>query len=92
MRIYIGNLSYDTTEQSLRQAFENYGEVSEVKMIMDRDSGRPKGFAFIEMAAQNEATAAIDGLNEQELDGRTIKVNEARERENRDGGRGRRNY
>ncbi len=92
MNIYIGNLSYDATEEKLRQAFESYGEVTSVNMIMDRDTGRPRGFAFIEMANQGEATAAIAGLNDQELDGRTLKVNEARQREDRGGGRNRSRY
>ena len=92
MKIYIGNLSFDATEEKLRQAFETYGEVSEVNMITDRDTGRPRGFAFVEMSDQSEATAAIAGLNDQELDGRTLKVNEARQREDRGGGGGRGGY
>ena len=92
MKIYIGNLSFDSTEEKLRQAFETYGEVSEVNMITDRDTGRPRGFAFVEMSDQSEATAAIAGLNDQELDGRTLKVNEARQREDRGGGGGRGGY
>ncbi|MBU1319373.1 MAG: RNA-binding protein [candidate division Zixibacteria bacterium] len=93
MNIYIGNLSFDATEEKLRQAFESYGEVTNVNMITDRDTGRPRGFAFVEMSGQSEATAAIDGLNGQDLDGRTLKVNEARQREDRGGGdRGQRRY
>ncbi len=92
MKIYIGNLSFDATEEKLRQAFESYGEVTEVNMITDRDTGRPRGFAFVEMSDQSEATAAIAGLNDQELDGRTLKVNEARQREDRGGGGGRGGY
>ena len=80
MNIYIGNMSYDTTEENLRQAFEGYGEVTTVNIIMDRDSGRPKGFAFVEMAKQEEATAAISGLNGQEMNGRALNVNEAKPR------------
>jgi len=91
MNIYIGNLSFDATEETLRQTFESYGEVTNVKMILDRDTGRPRGFAFVEMSDQSEATAAIDGLNGHDLDGRTLKVNEARER-NADGGGGRGRY
>jgi len=91
MKIYIGNLSFDATEETLRQKFESYGEVTNVNMITDRDTGRPRGFAFVEMSGQSEATAAIDGLNGQDLDGRTLKVNEARER-NADGGGGRGRY
>jgi len=91
MNIYVGNLSYDATEEKLRQTFENYGEVTEVKLITDRDSGRPRGFAFVEMSNQSEAASAIEGLNGQELDGRTLSVNEARKREG-GGGRGRPRY
>jgi RNA recognition motif-containing protein len=76
-----------------KQLRESYGEVAEVNMITDRDTGRPRGFAFVEMSDQSEATAAIAGLNDQELDGRTLKVNEARQREDRGGGgRGQRRY
>ncbi|MFZ1683801.1 MAG: RNA-binding protein [Candidatus Zixiibacteriota bacterium] len=89
MNIYVGNMSFQTTEDNLRQAFEGFGQVSTVKIIMDRDSGQPKGFAFVEMPAQNEATAAIAGLNGRELNGRTLNVNQAKPREeggNRTGG------
>lgn len=89
MNIYVGNLSYDSTEDVLRQAFEGYGEVSGVNIITDRDSGRPRGFAFVEMANQDEGTAAIAGLNGQELNGRTLNVNEARPRGEGGGGGGR---
>jgi RNA recognition motif-containing protein len=91
MNIYIGNMSYETTEEQLRQAFEGFGEVSTVNIINDRDSGRPKGFAFVEMSSKDEATAAISGLNGQELNGRELNVNEAKPREqsgNRSGGNG----
>jgi RNA recognition motif-containing protein len=80
MNIYIGNLSFDTTEDQLRQAFEGYGEVSSVKIITDRDSGKPRGFGFIEMTSDNEATAAISGLNGHEMNGRELNVNEAKPR------------
>jgi cold-inducible RNA-binding protein len=80
MNIYIGNLSFDTTEDQLRQAFEGYGEVSSVKIITDRDSGKPRGFGFIEMTSDNEATAAISSLNGHELNGRELNVNEAKPR------------
>lgn len=92
MNIYIGNMSYDTSEDNLRQAFEAYGEVSSVKIIMDRDSGRPKGFAFVEMSSSSEASAAISGLNGQDMNGRELNVNEAKPRNdnNRGGGGGRR--
>jgi cold-inducible RNA-binding protein len=88
MNIYVGNMSYDTTEDNLRQAFEAFGEVSTVKIISDRDSGRPKGFGFVEMSANDEATAAISGLNGQELNGRELKVNEAKPRNDNGGNRG----
>lgn len=81
MNIYIGNLSYETTEDQLRQAFRGFGEVSTVKIITDRDSGQPKGFGFVEMPAANEATAAISGLNGHELNGRALNVNPAKPRE-----------
>ena len=80
MNIYIGNMSFDTTEDKLRQAFESFGEVTNVNIISDRDTGQPRGFAFVEMAGKDEAMAAISGLNGQDMDGRTIKVNEAKPR------------
>ena len=91
MNIYVGNMSFDTTEDQLRQAFENYGEVTDVKVITDRDTGRPRGFAFVEMASNDEANAAIQGLNNQDLQGRALNVSEARPRENSGGGGGGRN-
>jgi cold-inducible RNA-binding protein len=92
MNIYVGNMSYDTTEDNLRQAFEAFGEVSSVKIITDRDSGKPKGFAFVEMSANDEATAAINGLNGQELNGRELNVNEAKPRNDSGGGGYRKRY
>lgn len=92
MNIYIGNLSYNTTEDGLRQAFEEFGEVARVNIITDRESGRPRGFAFVEMPSDDEANAAITGLNGKEIDGRTLTVNQARQRENRGGGGGRRSW
>ncbi len=89
MNIYIGNLSFDTTEAQLRQAFEGFGEVSTVSIITDKYSGDPRGFAFVEMSTKSEAVAAISGLNGQELNGRPLKVNEAKpktEGGNRNGG------
>jgi cold-inducible RNA-binding protein len=80
MNIYIGNLSFDTTEDQLRQAFEGFGEVSTVHIITDKYSGEPRGFGFVEMAAKTEATAAIGGLNGQDLNGRALNVNEAKPR------------
>ena len=88
MNIYIGNMSYDTTEDQLRQAFEGYGSVSTVNIIMDRDSGRPKGFAFVEMSTASEASAAISGLNGQEMNGRALNVNEAKPKNDSRGGGG----
>jgi len=89
MKVYVGNLSFDATEDQLRQLFEDFGEVKSVNIITDRDSGRPRGFAFVEMSSQDEATAAISGLNGREMLGRTLNVNEARQREQRGGGGGR---
>lgn len=88
MRIYVGNLLYETTEQQLREAFEQHGAVDEVSMIQDRETGRPKGFAFVEMPTAGEAQSAIDGLNGQEFLGRSLTVNEARPRQYREGGQG----
>ena len=88
MRIYVGNFAYEMTEQGLREAFEAFGQVQEVSMITDRDTGRPKGFAFVEMPANEEAQAAITGLNGKEFDGRVITVNEARPRPERSFGGG----
>ncbi len=86
MNIYIGNLSFETTEESLRQAFEGYGEVSTVSIVTDRYTGKSRGFGFVEMASKGEAEAAITGLNGQELDGQTLNVNEAKPRTEKGGG------
>ncbi|MFC2063081.1 RNA recognition motif domain-containing protein [Chloroflexota bacterium] len=87
MKIYAGNLAYEVTEEDLRQEFKAFGEVASVDVIMDKYSGRPKGFAFVEMAAKAEAEAAIAGLNGKSIKERTIVVNESRPRtENRGGG------
>jgi RNA recognition motif-containing protein len=88
MNIYVGNMSFDTTEDQLREAFGGFGQVTSVNIISDRDSGRPKGFGFVEMASKDEAMAAISGLNGRELNGRTLNVNEARPREDRGGSGG----
>lgn len=91
MKIYVGNLSYDATEQDVRQAFENFGTVGEVILIEDRFSGRPKGFGFVEMPEEAEANRAIEEMNGQEILGRPVRVNKAhprRERAPRRGGRG----
>ena len=87
MKIYVGNLSYEVTEEDLRQEFEAFGGVDSVSVITDKYSGRPKGFGFVEMATKSEAEAAITGLNGKTLKERTIVVNEARPRtDNRGGG------
>jgi RNA recognition motif-containing protein len=87
MRIYVGNLSYEISDEELRQEFEAYGEVASANILLDRVSGRPKGFGFVEMASKDEAEAAIAGLNGKMLQDRTIVVNEARPRpDNRSGG------
>jgi len=94
MNIYVGNLNYDTTEDELKQAFEQYGQVESVKIITDKYSGRSKGFGFIEMPSDDEGRAAIEGLDGSDLGGRNLKVNEAKPREdrgNRGGGGGRSN-
>lgn len=83
MNIYVGNLSYNATEDELRQAFENFGQVESVKIITDKYSGRSKGFGFIEMPYEDEAKAAIADQNGKEFIGRTLKVNEARPRRER---------
>src|SRR5689334_3415095 len=78
MNIYVGNLSYEATQDDLRQAFEAHGEVTGVSIIMDKMTGRSRGFGFVEMADKNAANAAIQALNLQEIRGRAITVNEAR--------------
>ena len=80
MNLYVGNLPYQTSEDDLRSAFEAYGAVSSVNVIVDRETGRSKGFAFVEMDNNSEADAAIKGLNGQAMDGRAINVNEAKPR------------
>ena len=89
MNIYVGNLSYSSTEDAIRPLFEAHGEVTSVRLVTDRDTGRPRGFGFVEMANDEEARAAMSALDGQELDGRNLKVNEARPREDRGGGGGR---
>lgn len=81
--IYVGNLSYQATEDEVREAFGAYGEVSKVSVIEDRETGRSRGFAFVEMNNADEAKSAIEGLNEQEIAGRAVTVNEARPRDSR---------
>ena len=87
-RLYVGNLSYGTTDESLRQLFEGHGQVTSAQIIMDRDTGRSKGFGFVEMATDQEAQAAITALNGQQIDGRALTVNEARPKTETGGGRG----
>ena len=88
-RLYVGNLSYNVTEPELRDAFGEEGRnVVEVKIVMDRDTGRPRGFAFVEMGSDQEASAAISSLTGREIQGRAINVSEARERAPRGGGGG----
>ena len=83
MNIYAGNLSYNTQDNELNDAFSEFGEVTSAKVIMDRDTGRSKGFGFVEMANDDDGKKAIEALDGTDLDGRTIKVNEARPRPDR---------
>ena len=93
MKIYAGNLSYETTEEDLKKAFESYGAVESVTIIRDRETGRSKGFGFIEMSSGAEARSAIEGLKGFEINGRALNVNEARPRsDKRQGGRGGRRF
>jgi RNA recognition motif-containing protein len=87
-KLYVGNLPYTATEQSLREAFAASGTVETVSLITDRDTGQSKGFAFVEMGTDSEAQAATEAMNGKMLDGRQIKVNEAKPRESRGGGGG----
>jgi RNA recognition motif-containing protein len=87
MKLYVGNLSYSTTQESLETAFSDHGQVEEVAIVMDRETGRPRGFAFVTMNNEDEARAAIDGVHGREIDGRTVTVNEARPKAERSGGR-----
>ncbi len=89
MRLYVGNLSFTTTEIDLQDAFERFGSVTDVKIMMDPSSGRSRGFGFVTMGSAQEGTAAIAGLEGQDLDGRNLTVNEARPREERGAGGGR---
>lgn len=87
-KIYVGNLAYGVSSSDLQQMFEAHGTVQSAQVIMDRDTGRSKGFGFVEMESDQEAEAAIAALNGQQVDGRTLTVNEARPREDRGGGGG----
>jgi RNA recognition motif-containing protein len=88
MRLYVGNLSYNVSSSDLEQLFAQYGAVRSAQVIQDRDTGRSKGFGFVEMADDNAARQAIQALNEKDHDGRPLTVNEARPREERGGGGG----
>ena len=87
-KLYVGNLAYSIRDEDLQQAFAQYGTVTSAKVMMDRDTGRSKGFGFVEMATDAEAQAGINGMNGQALEGRAVVVNEARPREERPGGFG----
>jgi cold-inducible RNA-binding protein len=88
-KLYVGNLAFQTTTQDLQQLFGQAGSVESAQIIEDRDTGRSKGFAFVEMSTDDEAAAAIEQFNGKEVGGRALKVNEARPKENRSGGGGR---
>ena len=85
--IYVGNLSFTASEDDVRQAFEQYGEVSSVSVVTDRETGRSRGFAFVEMPDAGQAQEAIEAINQQEIAGRRVNVNEARPKTERGGGR-----
>jgi RNA recognition motif-containing protein len=87
-KLYVGNLSYTTTDDSLRNLFSAFGTVASVKVIMDRETGNSKGFGFVEMSSDDEATAAIAGTNGHEFEGRQVRVNEAMDKPRRDRGSG----
>jgi len=88
MRLYVGNLSFETTEIGLQDTFERFGTVSDVKIMMDHGTGRSRGFAFVTMGTSEEGTAAMNALHSTDLDGRSLTVNEARPREERGHGGG----
>src|SRR5438876_12265971 len=87
--LFVGNMSFQTTESDLRAAFEQYGEITRIQVMTDRDTGRARGFAFVEMADEQAAANAIAGLNGKELNGRALNVNEAKPKPERSGGGGR---
>jgi RNA recognition motif-containing protein len=87
-KLYVGNLAYSVRDDSLLQAFSQFGTVTSAKVMMDRDTGRSKGFGFVEMGSDAEAQSAVNGMNGQALEGRAVVVNEARPREERPGGYG----
>jgi len=86
-KLFVGGLSWDTTDDGLRQAFASYGEITEAKVITDRDTGRSRGFGFVTFAQNEDAKSAISKMDGTSLDGKTIKVNEAQEKSPRSGGR-----
>lgn len=89
MKLYVGNLSYDTTESDLRQAFESYGKVTSANIVTDKYTGKSRGFGFVEMDSKDEANEAMSNLNDTELNGRNLNINEAKPRnDNRGGGGG----
>lgn len=88
MKLYVGNLSFNTTEEDLQRLFSEVGSVESASMVTDRDTGRSRGFGFVEMSSKSEGEAAIAKFNGSELDGRSLTVNEAKPRENRGGGGG----
>ena len=91
-KIYVGNLSFNSTEQDLEDMFGEFGTVQSVKIIEDRETGRSRGFAFVEMSSNEEAQSAISALNGREIDGRSLTINEAKPQEERGGGGGRGGY
>ena len=88
MKLYVGNLSFNTSEAQLRTAFELHGEVSSATLVMERETGRPRGFGFVEMHNDDQAKAAMAALNGKDFDGRNLTVNEAKPREGGGGNRG----
>ena len=88
MNIYVGNMSYEVSEEDLKEAFEVFGEVETVKVLKDKYTGKSKGFGFVEMSNDADAQSAIDSLNDKEIKGRALKVNKARPRTENRGGRG----
>jgi RNA recognition motif-containing protein len=91
-KLYVGNLAFQTTSQELQELFATAGTVESASVVEDRDTGRSRGFAFVEMSTKEEAAAAIDQFNGKEVGGRALKVNEAKPRENRSGGGGGRGF
>lgn len=89
MKIFVGNLSHDISDEDLLRAFESFGKVESAAVVKDKFTGQSRGFGFVEMPSVEEARSAINGMNGKELKGRTVNVNEARPREERGGGRGR---